>query len=88
VTGPPQAAGEDATGAVATRTAILRGLAPEDRRLAEAQKLCPVTGMPLGSMGTPQRRVVSGRVVFLCCSSCEAKLLREPAKYLAKLPQR
>jgi Cu(I)/Ag(I) efflux system membrane fusion protein len=41
--------------------------------------------MPVGSMGTPQRVVVAGRVLFLCCGGCEAKLLREPAKYLAKL---
>jgi hypothetical protein len=61
-------------------------LAPEDRRLAERQQLCPVTGKPLGSMGTPARVIVSGRVVFLCCDGCEGKLTREPAKYLAKLP--
>jgi hypothetical protein len=66
--------------------AAIRRLAPEDRALAERQKVCPVTGMPLGSMGTPRRLVVSGRVVLLCCSGCESKLLREPAKYLAKLP--
>jgi membrane fusion protein, copper/silver efflux system len=62
------------------------GLGDEDRALAERQKLCPVTGMNLGSMGAPKRMVVSGRVVFLCCGACESKLLREPAKYLAKLP--
>ncbi len=62
------------------------GLGSEDRTLAERQKTCPVTGMALGSMGTPRRLVVSGRVVFLCCGACEAKLLREPARYLAKLP--
>jgi hypothetical protein len=64
----------------------LKGLAPEDRSLAERQKVCPVTGMPLGSMGAPKRMAVSGRIVFLCCGACESKLLREPAKYLAKLP--
>jgi hypothetical protein len=61
-------------------------LAPEDRALAERQKICPVTGLPLGAMGTPKRVVLSSRVVFLCCGSCEPKLLREPAKFLAKLP--
>jgi Cu(I)/Ag(I) efflux system membrane fusion protein len=45
-----------------------------------------VTGVPLGSMCTPRRVVVSGRVLFLCCDGCQPKLLREPAKYLAKLP--
>ncbi len=60
-------------------------LAPEDRLLAERQKLCPVTNKPLGSMGTPARVVVSGQVVFLCCDGCEGALKRDPAKYLAKL---
>ena len=46
-----------------------------------------MTGKPLGSMGTPKRVVVSGRVVFLCCGGCEARLRREPEKYLAKLPE-
>ena len=82
----PAAAGGTAS-SVAASTEALRGLTPEDRRLAEGQRLCPVTGMPLGSMGTPKRMVVSGRVLFLCCGGCEAKLLREPAKYLAKLPR-
>ncbi len=79
---PPVSAGGDA----AAPAEPLRGLGDEDRALAEKQKLCPVTGMALGSMGTPKRRVVSGRVVFLCCGACESKLLREPVKYLAKLP--
>jgi hypothetical protein len=63
----------------------LRELAPEDRPIAQRQKLCPVTGLPLGSMGTPKRLVVSGRVLFLCCGACESKLLREPETYLARL---
>jgi hypothetical protein len=80
--GPPIGAGGDA----AAPAEPLRGLGNEDRALAERQKLCPVTGMALGSMGTPKRMVVSGHVLFLCCGACESKLLREPAKYLAKLP--
>jgi membrane fusion protein, copper/silver efflux system len=67
-------------------TTVFQELAPEDRKLAEHQKLCPVTNKPLGSMGTPARIVVSGQVVFLCCDGCEGALKREPAKYLAKLP--
>jgi hypothetical protein len=64
----------------------LRELAPEDFALAVKQKLCPVTGQPLGSMGRPSRAVVEGRIVFLCCEGCEAPLKRSPEKYLAKLP--
>jgi hypothetical protein len=65
--------------------AALDGLSPEDRTLAQRQKSCPVTGLALGSMGTPERQEVSGRVVFLCCSGCRPKLLADPARYLAKL---
>jgi hypothetical protein len=65
---------------------LLHELSPEDRSLATRQKICPVTGKPLGSMGTPTRVVVSGHVVFLCCDGCQDKMTREPAKYLAKLP--
>ena len=64
----------------------LSGLATADRALAERQKLCPVTGKPLGSMGTPARAVAHGRVVFLCCGGCTGAFKRDPEKYLAKLP--
>lgn len=69
--GPPPAPG------VAT---ALDGLDPADRALAERQKTCPVTGKPLGSMGTPVRIVVDGRVVFLCCEGCEPALRAAPAR--------
>jgi hypothetical protein len=61
---------------------VFRQLLPEDRRLAERQKLCPVTKKLLGSMGTPARIVVAGRVVFICCDGCEDALRRDPSKYL------
>jgi YHS domain-containing protein len=62
------------------------GLAPADRALVAGQKICPVTGKPLGSMGTPTRLEVKGRVVYLCCEGCEPKLREAPDRYLAKLP--
>jgi hypothetical protein len=64
----------------------LDALSPEDRSIADRQKTCPVTGMALGSMGTPERHVVSGRVVFLCCGGCRPKLLADPSKYAARVP--
>jgi hypothetical protein len=60
-------------------------LSPEDRVLAERQKICPVTEAPLGSMGGPVRVVVNGRPVFICCEGCREPLLKSPAKYLSKL---
>jgi Cu(I)/Ag(I) efflux system membrane fusion protein len=65
----------------------LAGLSPEDRALAQRQKLCPVTGKPLGSMGTPARANARGTPVFLCCDGCKGALARDPEKYLAKLPK-
>ena len=32
------------------------------------------------------RLEVEGRAVFLCCEGCEGRMLKEPARYLAKLP--
>ncbi len=61
-------------------------LSAEDRILAAKQKVCPVTGEPLDSMGGPVRLVVAGRTVFVCCKGCEAPLRKDPAKYLANLP--
>jgi hypothetical protein len=61
-------------------------LSPDEIALAEKQKLCPVTGLPLNSMGGPVMSIVEGRKVFLCCKGCEPKLKEAPAKYLAKLP--
>jgi hypothetical protein len=64
----------------------LEKLDPADRLLAARQKNCPVTGKALGSMGTPVRVMVSGQVVFLCCSGCEDALRTDPAKYLVDVP--
>jgi len=61
-------------------------LSAEDQLLAAKQKICPVTGESLDAMGGPVRVEVAGRVVFICCKSCEKALRRNPAKYLSKLP--
>jgi Heavy metal binding domain len=60
-------------------------LSAEDIALAAAQKVCPVTDLPLDSMGGPVPVIVEGRKVFICCKACERKLKSDPAKYLAKL---
>ncbi len=63
----------------------LAELSAADRALAEKQAVCPVTGEPLGSMGTPIKLTVAGQTVFICCAGCEEELRKEPEKYLAKL---
>jgi uncharacterized protein (TIGR03000 family) len=65
--------------------ANLAKLSPEDRKLAEAQKLCVVQDSnPLGVMGTPYKVMIKGQPVFLCCSGCEEKAMENPDKTLAK----
>lgn len=63
----------------------LAKLSPDDRALAEKQKVCPVTDAPLGSMGMPVKVTLKGRTVLLCCGGCEGKLNKNADKYLAKL---
>jgi hypothetical protein len=63
----------------------LSRLSAADQAQAAKQKVCPVTGEVLGSMGTPPVVVVEGKRVFLCCKGCEAALRKEPGKYLSKL---
>ena len=82
---------QDATKAAAPaekqepKPAGLAELSPEDRAAAEKQKICPVSGEPLGSMGKPVKVTVKGQTVFLCCAGCEDAIKKDPDKYLAKL---
>jgi hypothetical protein len=81
-TEPAKEASEAAAGEYAE---ALAQLSPEDRALAEKQKVCPVSGKPLGVMGKPIKITVKDRTVFLCCPGCEDAIKKEPDKYLAKL---
>ncbi|MEZ6080181.1 MAG: hypothetical protein R3C56_32290 [Pirellulaceae bacterium] len=45
------------------------------------QKICPVSGKPLGSMGDPVAVNVNGQTVFACCSGCVNAIQSNPAKY-------
>jgi membrane fusion protein, copper/silver efflux system len=53
-----------------------------DRRLALAQRICPVTGAALGSMGVPVKITLRGQTVFLCCKGCMGKAKRNPDQML------
>jgi Cu(I)/Ag(I) efflux system membrane fusion protein len=66
--------------------AALAKLSADDRRLAEAQRFCPIlTTNRLGVMGTPVKILVEGHPVFLCCVGCKDKALADPEKTLAKV---
>jgi hypothetical protein len=65
--------------------AALASLSAEDREAALKQKICPVSGGPLGSMGAPVKVSVAGHDVFICCDHCEQPLKDDAAKHLAKI---
>jgi hypothetical protein len=56
-----------------------------DHELIARQKVCPVTGADLDSMGGAVRVEVNGRVIFICCEGCEEALRKNPEKYLSRL---
>lgn len=66
----------------------LAELSAKDRPLAESQKICPVRGFLLGSMGAPPKVDVNGKPIFICCEGCREDLLSNPDKYLAVLTSR
>jgi len=66
--------------------ASLAQLAPEDQKLAEQQKYCPVmTDVRLGETGKPYKMELQGQTIFLCCKSCVRDAEAEPQKTLAAL---
>ncbi|HTU20233.1 MAG TPA: TIGR03000 domain-containing protein [Gemmataceae bacterium] len=72
----------------ATIAANLSKLSPADRKLAEAQKVCPIhPDDPLGSMGVPVKIRVKGQPVFLCCKECMEMAQADPDKTLAKVKE-
>ena len=65
----------------------LKELDEADRKLAEKQKVCPVSGSPLGTadMGKPYKMTVKGRVIFLCCDGCKDAVEKDPDGILKKV---
>jgi hypothetical protein len=76
---------EKSGGKAAAIRAALDKLPPRERAAAERQKVCPVTGMALGSMGTPVKVELNGQTVWLCCAGCEVEASENPGKTLEKL---
>ncbi len=59
---------------------------PEQAAAATAvgNRICPVSGDSLGSMGAPVHVVYKGRLVGLCCSGCPSAFGKDPDALLAK----
>jgi YHS domain-containing protein len=84
----PEAVSNSAPSSPDSDDSIALGLAElsaADRALAVTQRLCPVTGKPLGSMGKPASLEMEGRVVFLCCDGCKQPFRNNPKKYLSRM---
>lgn len=70
-------------------------LSAEDRKLAEAQKFCPIAvefdddGKPvggfLGTIDAPVKVVVEGRTLFVTCPNCKEAVKEDPKTYLKVL---
>jgi hypothetical protein len=56
-----------------------------DRKLALAQRICPVSDEALGSMGVPVKITLRGQPVFLCCEGCMGSAKRSPDEMLKKI---
>jgi hypothetical protein len=50
-------------------------LSQADQLQIAVQKICPVTGEALGSMGEPLKVQVGEQIAFLCCKGCQGKQL-------------
>jgi multidrug efflux pump subunit AcrA (membrane-fusion protein) len=84
---PPAPRPPTASPETAEIRAALAKLGAEDRRLAEGQRLCPITGKPLGSMGMPAKLILKGQPVFLCCAGCEDQAKDDAERTLAKVKE-
>jgi YHS domain-containing protein len=75
------------TGQAADDLPGLKELDAADRKLAEQQKICPVSGNPLGTpdMGKPYKMTVKGRTFFLCCDGCKETVNKDPDGILKKV---
>ncbi|MHC5544981.1 hypothetical protein ACYOEI_42640, partial [Singulisphaera rosea] len=68
--------------------ANIKKLPEADQKLALAQKVCPITGEPLGSMGTPLKTSAEGTPLLVCCKGCLEDVKDHPKDALAKLNQK
>ncbi|MEP3479734.1 MAG: hypothetical protein ABJZ55_10840 [Fuerstiella sp.] len=50
-----------------------KALSRHDQLKIAAQKICPVMGKPLGSMGSPIKVKIGEQELFLCCEACRSK---------------
>lgn len=65
-------------------------LSPEDRKLAEEQRYCPIMGTRLGTdsdRGEARKIILKGEPLFICCHDCEEQAMLQPARTLARVKE-
>ncbi len=67
-------------------TVVPADKAQQDAVAIARQKVCPVSGKPLGSMGTPVAVDANGQRLFVCCAGCVDAVKANPAKYATSRP--
>ena len=86
-----QLVGIPATNGRAVSFQEIASVPASEQQLAAAaiarQKICPVSGKPLGSMGDPVAVDVNGQRLFVCCAGCVNAVKANPAKYAAGRPE-
>lgn len=77
-----------AQGAAASSASAELHLHPTPEQVAAAtpvgNRICPVSGDSLGSMGAPLHVVYKGKLVGLCCNGCPGAFGKDPDAMLAK----
>lgn len=53
-----------------------------EKAIDMGNKICPVEGAKIGSMGDPVKVTHGGKVYNLCCASCVDKFKADPEKYI------
>ena len=62
-------------------------LSEADRKLAEAQKICPIEDEPLGGHGVPIKLIIKDKPVFICCKGCKEDAEKKPDETLKKVAE-
>ena len=66
----------------------LSELPVDDRKVAEAQRLCPILGKPLGIMGKPLKvELDSKHAIYVCCKGCIEKSKKDADGVLKKIEE-
>lgn len=66
---------------------VLAELDSSDQGRIARQRVCPVTGAELDSMGGPVKVLVGGQPLYLCCKGCLGKVKNAPEKFVPKAGQ-